>query len=153
MPLGRWPDVTISEARKRKGAIVVSISDGEDPWQKRAEERRRKPDITLNDAFAEWLKTAADQKRSRDQDELRYAMNIRGGHQFMLGKWKVKLPRFRGHPSICVAGVHSGKKETTLHAGVPASDDRAGSVRAKPGEPGEGVRADGASDPELGRAG
>jgi integrase len=88
MPLGRWPDVTIAEARKRKGAIVVSISDGADPWQKRAEDLRRKPGITLNDAFAEWLDTAADQKRTRDQDELRYAMNIRGGHRFILGKWK-----------------------------------------------------------------
>ena len=28
----------------------------------------------------------------------------------------VKFPRFRGHPSICVAGVHDGKKERTLHA-------------------------------------
>ena len=28
----------------------------------------------------------------------------------------VDLPRFRGHPSICVAGVHDGKKERTLHA-------------------------------------
>ena len=88
MPLGRWPDVTIADARKRKSAIVVSISDGVDPWEKRAEDRRRKPGITLNDAFAEWLETAADQKRSRDQDELRYDMNIRGGHQFILGKWK-----------------------------------------------------------------
>ena len=35
----------------------------------------------------------------------------------------VKFPRFRGHPSICVAGVHDGKKERTLHAGVSASDD------------------------------
>jgi len=38
----------------------------------------------------------------------------------------VKFPRFRGHPSICAAGVHNGKKERTLHAGVSASDDRAG---------------------------
>ena len=36
MPLGRWPDVTIAEARKRKSAIVVSILDGEDPWRKRS---------------------------------------------------------------------------------------------------------------------
>jgi hypothetical protein len=28
MPLGRWPAVTIGEARKRKSAIVASISDG-----------------------------------------------------------------------------------------------------------------------------
>ena len=87
MPLGRWPDVTIADARKRKSAIVVSIADGEDPWKDRVEERRRRPGVTLNDAFAEWLDTA-NQKRSRDQDELRYAMNIRGGHRFILGKWK-----------------------------------------------------------------
>ena len=42
MPLGRWPDVSIGEACKRKNAIVASISEGVDPWQKRAEERRRK---------------------------------------------------------------------------------------------------------------
>src|SRR5947207_393173 len=68
-------------------------------------------------------------------------------HPFDAGS--LKFPRFRGHPSICAAGVHNGKKERTLHAGVSASDDRAGSVRAKSGEPVEGVRADGASDPEL----
>jgi len=88
MPLGRWPDVTIADTRKRKSAIVVSISNGVDPWEKRAEDRRHKPGITLNDAFAEWLETAADRKHSRDQDELRYDMNVRGGHQFILGKWK-----------------------------------------------------------------
>ncbi|HEX5998538.1 MAG TPA: Arm DNA-binding domain-containing protein [Hyphomicrobiaceae bacterium] len=53
MPLGRWPDVTIAEARKRKGAIVVTISRGEDPWHKREEERRRKAGTTLNEAFSE----------------------------------------------------------------------------------------------------
>jgi integrase len=93
MPLGRWPDVTIAEARKRKSAIVVSISNGEDPWQKRAEEGRRKPGITLNEAFAEWLKTAAAEKRTRNQDESRYGMNVRGGHRFILGRWKGRTHR------------------------------------------------------------
>jgi hypothetical protein len=88
MPLGRWPDVTIAEARKRKGAISVAISRGEDPWRKREEERRRKASTTLDEGFAEWLETVARDKRTRDQDELRYAMNIRGGHRFVLGKWK-----------------------------------------------------------------
>src|ERR1022692_32690 len=55
----------------------------------------------------------------------------------------LKFPRFRGHPNICVPGVHNGQKAPTLHAGVPAAADRAGSVRSKSGEPGEGVRADG----------
>ena len=61
MPLGRWPDVTISDARKRKSTIVVSISDGVDPWQQRAEERRRKPGITLNDACLLYTSDAADE--------------------------------------------------------------------------------------------
>jgi hypothetical protein len=86
MPLGRWPDVTIAEARKRKGAIVVTISRGEDPWHKRAEERRRKEGTTLNEAFSEWLETVACNKRTRDQDELRYAMNIRGVPAFSTGR-------------------------------------------------------------------
>jgi Integrase core domain len=42
----------------------------------------------------------------------------------------LKFPRFRGHPSICVAGVHNGKKQLTLHAGVSAS----GSSWFGPGE-------------------
>ena len=88
MPLGRWPDVTIAEARKRKGAIVASILDGEDPWRKRTEGRSRCSGATLDAVFAEWISTAASEKRTRDQDELRYAMNIRGGHRFVLGKWK-----------------------------------------------------------------
>ena len=88
MPLGRWPDVSIAEARKRKAEIVVSIFKGDDPWQKRTEARRRRLGITLNEVFIEWLETVAIDKRTRDQDELRYAMNIRGGHQFIFGQWK-----------------------------------------------------------------
>jgi hypothetical protein len=70
--------MTIAEARKRKSSIVISISDGEAPWKKRAEGRRRTPGLTLNEAFSEWLETAAAEKRTRDQDKLRYDMNVRG---------------------------------------------------------------------------
>ena len=28
----------------------------------------------------------------------------------------LKFPRFRGHPNICVPGVHHGQKAPTLHA-------------------------------------
>jgi hypothetical protein len=53
----------------------------------------------------------------------------------------VMFPRFRGHPNICVPGVRNGQKVPTFHAGVPASDDRAGSIRTQSGEPRQGVRA------------
>jgi HTH-like domain len=41
----------------------------------------------------------------------------------------LKLTRFRGHPNICVQGVHDGEDETTLHTGIPSSDGRAGPRR------------------------
>ena len=39
---------------------------------------------------------------------------------FSLG---LMFPRFRGHPNICVPGVHNGQKIPTFHAGVSAPDD------------------------------
>jgi len=127
MPLGRWPDVTIADARKRKSVIVVSISDGVDPWRQRAEERRRKSGLTLNDAFAEWLETAASEKRTRDQDQLRYDMNIRGGRKFVLGKWKGRIHKTGiGHVPIaeitrldistCLSDVRKRSSSQAHHA-------------------------------------
>ncbi len=42
---------------------------------------------------------------------------------------RVKLPRFRGHPNICVSGVHDAKDTAALPAGIPATNDRAGPIR------------------------
>ena len=69
------------------------------------------------------------------------------------GKAQVKLPRLRGHPNIGVFGVHNGKKARTLCAGIPSADDRAGSSRSHAGRIGEGVRAVGAGNPQLGCTG
>ena len=38
-------------------------------------------------------------------------------------KLRVKLPRFRGHPTVWVFGVHNGKEALTLRAGIPPADD------------------------------
>jgi hypothetical protein len=38
-------------------------------------------------------------------------------------KAKLKLPRFRGHPTVWVFGVHNGKEALTLRAGIPPADD------------------------------
>ena len=40
----------------------------------------------------------------------------------------VKLPRFRGHSNICVSGVHDAQDTAALPAGVPAENDRVGSI-------------------------
>src|SRR5450631_2255003 len=70
----------------------------------------------------------------RDQIELR-PVDLDG-----LLAAELKLPRFRGHPTVWVFGVHNGKKAPTLCAGVPPTDDRAGSSGSHSGAAGEGVR-------------
>jgi hypothetical protein len=94
MPLGRWPDVTIADARKRKSAIVVSISDGEDPWEKRAEERRSKPGIPcvirLDLTWIAWLESGGDRSgawpRGRgDHNALRWTPRSRTPTPYLVG--------------------------------------------------------------------
>jgi hypothetical protein len=41
----------------------------------------------------------------------------------MVDEPKLKLPRFRGHPTVWVFGVHNGKEAPTLRAGIPPADD------------------------------
>lgn len=86
MPLGRWPDVTIAEARARKSEFVSQIARGEDPWKKRAEARRRRYGITLDEVFEQWATDVGINKRSIEQDRLRYRMNIQGGYRFTRGR-------------------------------------------------------------------
>lgn len=86
MPLGPWPDVSIAEARTRKSEIVSAISRREDPWQKRAEIKRRRHGITLDQVFEQWACEVGVHKRTVDQDRLRYRMNIQGGYRFTRGR-------------------------------------------------------------------
>ena len=86
MPLGPWPDVSIPEARARKADIVSRVSTGEDPWQKRAEIKRRRYGVTLDAVFDEWAAEVGHEKRTIDQDRLRYRMNLQGGYKFTRGR-------------------------------------------------------------------
>lgn len=86
MPLGRWPDVSIAEARSRKADAVSAISKGVDPWQQRAEAKRRRYGITLDQVFQQWVEEVGHEKRSIGQDRLRYEMNIKGGYRFTRGR-------------------------------------------------------------------
>ena len=86
MPLGRWPDVSIAEARNRKAQVVAQVANGEDPWRTRAEIKRRRYGITLNEVFEHWVTEVGRQKRTINQDLLRYDMNIKGGYRFTRGR-------------------------------------------------------------------
>ena len=44
-------------------------------------------------------------------------------HLLELFHSELKLPRFRGHPTVWVFGVHNGKEAPTLRAGIPPADD------------------------------
>lgn len=104
MALGRWPDVSIGEARKRKADAVAAISLGTDPWRERQEIKRRRPGITLDEVFAEWLEVQGKEKRSWEQDAIRYRMNIQGGHRFRFGKWKNRTHK-TGIGHVAVADI------------------------------------------------
>ncbi len=86
LPLGRWPDVSVAEARHRKAAAVSDIAKGNDPWYQRQEVRRRRDGVTLNQVFNEWVAEVGKAKRTLAQDKLRYEMNIKGGYRFTRGK-------------------------------------------------------------------
>ena len=57
--MGRWPDVSITEARRRKADAVSAIARGDDPWLKRAEVKRRRHGITLDQVFEQWMRIAS----------------------------------------------------------------------------------------------
>ena len=86
LPLGRWPDVSVADARRRKAEAVAAVATGDDPWHKRQEARRRRAGITLDQVFDEWASEVGVQKRTLDQDILRYKMNLKGGYRFTRGK-------------------------------------------------------------------
>jgi DNA replication protein DnaC len=69
----------------------------------------------------------------------------------------VKLPRFCGHPTFWGEGVHDvedeAKHEAAVRGGVPPADGGAGAGWPNAGGTRPRVRADGAVDPQLGRAG
>lgn len=51
MGLGRWPDVSIAEARERAASARQSLRDGVDPIQARAKSKRVVKRLTLNEAI------------------------------------------------------------------------------------------------------
>jgi hypothetical protein len=57
-----------------------------------------------------WLRLL-DQAEKNSQVDIPYEVLV----ALRLLRAQLKLTRFRGHPNICVQGVHDGEDETTLH--------------------------------------
>src|SRR5271165_4935806 len=86
-------------------------------------------DHTIPGHASRWCRT------SRTEDALQHHMPIVPALYCFCSRSKdiLKLPRFRGHPTFGVFGVHNGKKAPALYAGIPPADDRAGSSRSHAG--------------------
>ena len=78
MPFGRWPGISIAEAHRRKADAVSAIAKSEDSWLGRAEDKRRRHGITLDQVFEQWAAEVGYVKRTIEQDRLRYRMPLQG---------------------------------------------------------------------------
>jgi hypothetical protein len=87
--------------------------------------------------------------------ELARADGSYGKHLDRMAKTDLELTRFRGHFILLreEKGVHDGQDESAVSVGVSAAVGGAGASGSHPGGAVAGVRADGAVDPQLGRAG
>lgn len=66
--LGRYPDLSLSEARRRRDECRSWLAEGKDPrYQKRADEQQKK-DVTVKVAFDYWYENYALKKRRRCTD-------------------------------------------------------------------------------------
>ncbi|NQT15222.1 MAG: site-specific integrase [Planctomycetes bacterium] len=70
MPLGRFPDVTVEQARKKARKLVGAIADGVDPTEARREARG---EATLEALFLHWMEVySRPHKKTAWQDEWQY---------------------------------------------------------------------------------
>lgn len=68
--LGRYPDMTIEQARREAARIAVDISDGKNPAEVK---RGHKAELTFNDLFAQYLERhSKPRKRTWHEDESKF---------------------------------------------------------------------------------
>ena len=68
-------------------------------------------------------------------------------------KKDLELTRLRGHLTVVAGGVHDGRQDGPVYAGVQAADGGVGPVRADCGIAVEGVRSLGHDDRDVDQAG
>jgi len=66
--VGTFPDITVEQARKLASSIVGAFADGKDPTATKREERAQ---ITLGEAFEQYMARHIAAKRKRTGDDLR----------------------------------------------------------------------------------
>ena len=72
--IGKYPAVTINQARKLTAALLVDASNGIDIIER---ERSVRNEATLDELFAQWLKNAKNHKKSWVDDVKRYNQHIK----------------------------------------------------------------------------
>lgn len=95
--LGRFPEMTIEQARRQAGKINAAIAEGANPA---AVKRAHKAEETFGDLFGEYIRRhAKPNKRTYAEDEQRYDQYLKGP----LGKKKVSAV-----DRAAISTVHSG---------------------------------------------
>lgn len=79
--LGRFPDITVSHARKMAQAVLSDLADGVDPLAEKRKQRFRS--ITLNDLFTLYLNDKSD---LREASVLDYSKKLHQGFSDWLNK-------------------------------------------------------------------
>jgi len=72
--IGKYPAVTINQARKLTAALLVDASNGIDIIER---ERSVRNEATLDELFAQWLKNAKNHKKSWVDDVKRYNQHVK----------------------------------------------------------------------------
>ncbi|MGW8158912.1 MAG: tyrosine-type recombinase/integrase [Desulfoprunum sp.] len=72
--IGKYPTVTINQARKLTAALLVDASNGIDIIER---ERSVRNEATLDELFAQWLKNAKNHKKSWVDDVKRYNQHVK----------------------------------------------------------------------------
>ncbi len=109
MGLGRWPDVTISEARQRAAEARKSVRDGIDPISERQAQRRRSKRLTVeqaieqcfvarqaelkNDGQAEVKETALGHQVGNEVERAYQRSDLLEKRRALLAKWAAFLTR------------------------------------------------------------
>ena len=70
LPLGRFPQTTIDQARRRVKRLLADMGDGFDPQAARQEARR---EVTLGRLWDHWITYAKAHKKSWPEDERQYS--------------------------------------------------------------------------------
>ena len=102
LKIGRFPEVTVEQARKEVAKMTGTIAEGKDPGEAR---RKARGETTLGELFTMYLEGVKDRKRTWKEDQAQYdryltvwqARKLSTIHKSDVATLHVKVGRDNGH--------------------------------------------------------